>query len=188
MIGVLNKLYVLMEGDDGLVMMDQHAAHERVLFEEMRRRMESEGVPAQRLLVPLTMEMQPRDFDLISQNLETLNRLGIGAEPFGGNTLKIDSVPTFLKSDDPQLFFDEVVEEIRKTSSRMSSLRLGEDMVATTVCRHAVKANDPLHAAELEKLLADLLQCEMPYCCPHGRPTLIQISYGELEKKFGRKV
>ena len=82
----------------------------------------------------------------------------------------------------------EVIEEMRSTSDRMSKMRLGEDMVATTVCRHAVKANDPLHPQELEKLLADLLECEMPYCCPHGRPTLIQIGFDELEKKFGRKV
>ena len=188
LLGVLANLYVLMEGKEGLVMMDQHAAHERVLFEEMRRRMEAEGVPTQALLVPLTVELPPRDFDLVTQNLEVLEKLGIGAEPFGGNTLKIDALPTFLKSDDPEGFLQDVIEELRGASDRMSKMRLGEDMVATTVCRHAVKANDPLHPRELEKLLADLLVCEMPYCCPHGRPTLIQISYDELEKKFGRKV
>jgi len=187
LLGVLGKLYVLLEGKEGLVLMDQHAAHERVLFEEMRRRMETEGVPAQALLVPLTVELLPKDFDLVSQNLETLGKLGLGAEPFGGNTLKIDALPTFLKSDDPESFFQEVLEELKSSSDRMSKMRLGEDMVATTVCRHAVKANDPLHAEELQKLLEDLLICEMPYCCPHGRPTLIQISHGELERKFGRR-
>ena len=187
LLGVLGKLYVLLEGKEGLVLMDQHAAHERVLFEEMRRRMETEGVPAQALLVPLTVELLPKDFDLVSQNLETLGKLGLSAEPFGGNTLKIDALPTFLKSDDPESFFQEVLDELKSSSDRMSKMRLGEDMVATTVCRHAVKANDPLHAEELQKLLEDLLICEMPYCCPHGRPTLIQISYGELERKFGRR-
>jgi DNA mismatch repair protein MutL len=187
LLGVLGKLYVLLEGKEGLVLMDQHAAHERVLFEEMRRRMETEGVPAQALLVPLTVELPPKDFDLVSQNLETLGKLGVSAEPFGGNTLKIDSLPTFLKSDDPESFFQDVIDELKSSSDRMSKMRLGEDMVATTVCRHAVKANDPLHAQELQKLLEDLLVCEMPYCCPHGRPTLIQISYGELERKFGRR-
>ena len=187
LLGVLGKLYVLLEGDEGLVLMDQHAAHERVLFEEMRRRMETEGVPTQSLLVPLMVELTPKDFDLISQNLETLVRLGVSAEPFGGNTLKIDALPTFLKSDDPEHFLHQVIEELRGASRQASKMRLGEDMVATTVCRHAVKANDPLHVAELEKLLEDLLICEMPYCCPHGRPTLIQISYGELERKFGRR-
>jgi DNA mismatch repair protein MutL len=67
-------------------------------------------------------------------------------------------------------------------------MRLGEEMIAKTVCRHAVKANDPLRYLEVEKLITDLLQCDLPYCCPHGRPTMIQISHAELEKKFGRKV
>mgnify|MGYP001442303855 CR=1 FL=1 len=79
------------------------------------------------------------------------------------------------------------INEIRSASDRMSALRLGEDMIATTVCRHAVKANDPLHEKELQKLLEDLLVCDMAYCCPHGRPTLIQINYAELERKFGRR-
>lgn len=168
-------------------MMDQHAAHERVLFEEMRRRMETGGVPSQSLLVPLMVELEPRDFDLVAQNLETLARLGVAAEPFGGNTLKIDALPTFLKSDDPETFIHQIIDELRGASRLTSKMRLGEDMVATTVCRHAVKANDPLRPAELEKLLRDLLVCEMPYCCPHGRPTLIQIGYAELERKFGRR-
>lgn len=186
-IGVLGKLYVLLEGKEGLVLMDQHAAHERVLFEEMKRRMETEGVPSQRLLTPIMVDLPPRDFDLISRNLETLNKLGLSAEPFGGNTLKIDALPVFLKSDDPESFLNEVINEIRSSSDRMSALRLGEDMIATTVCRHAVKANDPLHEKELQKLLEDLLVCDMAYCCPHGRPTLIQINYAELERKFGRR-
>jgi len=74
------------------------------------------------------------------------------------------------------------------TSRSSSPLRLGEDMIAKTVCRHAVKANDPLRYPEIEKLICDLLACDLPYCCPHGRPTMIQISHAELEKRFGRKV
>lgn len=187
LLGVLGKLYVLLESAEGLVLMDQHAAHERVLFEEMKRRMEEEGVPSQRLLSPIMVDLPPRDFDLVEKNLDTLGKLGLTAEPFGGSTLKIDSLPSFLKSDDPERFLQEVIDEIRSASDRMSELRLGEDMIATTVCRHAVKANDPLHDRELQKLLEDLLVCDMPYCCPHGRPTLIQIGYAELERKFGRR-
>lgn len=186
-IGVLGKLYVLLEAKEGLVLMDQHAAHERVLFEELRRRMESEGAPSQRLLAPLMVDLTPRDFDLVSRHLDTLERLGFSAEPFGGNTLKLDALPSFLKRDDPAAFLHEVIREIRVASDRMSSLRLGEDLIATTVCRAAVKANDTLKEPELRRLLEDLLACDMPYCCPHGRPTLIQIGYTELERKFGRR-
>ncbi len=186
-IGVLNKLYVLMEGAEGLVLMDQHAAHERVMFERMRAAMEQQGVPTQRLLMPLTLQVSPRDADLLTRNLESLAKLGIEADAFGPNTFKIETLPAFLKTDDPLAWIDKILEELSGLSSKSSALRLGEDMIATTVCRHAVKANDPLSIPELRALLADLFTCEMPWCCPHGRPTLIQISYPELERKFGRR-
>jgi len=186
-LGVIHKLYVLMESAEGLVLMDQHAAHERVLYEQLRRAMEQEGVPSQRLLIPLNWQVSPRDFDLLNRHIETLHKLGIEAGPFGSNSFKIDALPSFLKSDDPLALLGQLVDELSAASSKTSSLRLGEDMIATTVCRHAVKANDHLREPELRKLLEDLFNCEMPYCCPHGRPTLIQITLPELEKKFGRR-
>jgi DNA mismatch repair protein MutL len=187
-IGVLNKLYVLMENANGLVLVDQHAAHERVLFEELRRRMEEKGVPSQRLLLPQTFDLPPRDAAWVERNIATLQKMGLGIEPFGAQTFKIDSLPAFLQATDPAQFMRDVIDSLRSVSNSSSALRLGEDMIAKTVCRHAVKANDPLRYLEVEKLIRDLLACELPYCCPHGRPTMIQISHSELEKKFGRKV
>ena len=187
-IGVLNQLYILMENADGLVLVDQHAAHERILFEELRRRMEEQGVPSQRLLISQTFDLPPRDADWIERNIPILQRMGIEIERFGPNTFKIDSLPQFLNVSDPAEFMRKVIDDLKSVSRSSSPLRLGEDMIATTVCRHAVKANDPLRYLEMEKLIQDLLACELPYCCPHGRPTMIQISLAELEKKFGRKV
>jgi len=187
-IGVLNKLYVLMENADGLVLVDQHAAHERILFEELRRRMEEQGVPSQKLLITQTFELPPRDADWIEQNMSILQKMGIGIESFGPNTFKIDSLPGFLNVTDGAQFMRKVIDDLKSASDRSSPLRLGEDMIAKSVCRHAVKANYPLRYLEVEKLIQDLLECDLPYCCPHGRPTMIQISNAELEKKFGRKV
>ncbi|HLW35594.1 MAG TPA: DNA mismatch repair endonuclease MutL [Chthoniobacterales bacterium] len=187
-IGILNKLYVLMENADGLVLVDQHAAHERILFEELRRRMEEQGVPSQKLLITQTFELAPRDADWIEQNIAVLQKMGIGVESFGPNTFKIDSLPGFLNVTDGAQFMRKVIDDLKSASDRSSPLRLGEEMIAKTVCRHAVKANDPLRYLEVEKLIRDLLDCDLPYCCPHGRPTMIQISNAELEKKFGRKV
>jgi len=187
-IGVLNKLYVLMENADGLVLVDQHAAHERILFEELWRRMEEQGVPAQRLLLPQTIDLPPRDADWIDRNMPILQKMGIGIESFGPNTFKIDSLPSFLNVSDPTQFMRKVIDDLKSASNSSSAMRLGEEMIAKTVCRHAVKANDPLRYLEVEKLVQDLLECDLPYCCPHGRPTMIQISLAELEKKFGRKV
>jgi DNA mismatch repair protein MutL len=187
-IGVLSKLYVLMENADGLVLVDQHAAHERILFEELRRRMEEQGVPTQKLLLPQTFDVAPRDADWIERNLSIMQRMGIGIESFGPGTFKIDSLPSFLDVSDPAQFMRKVIDDLKGASNSASALRLGEDMIAKSVCRHAVKANDPLRYLEVEKLIRDLLDCDLPYCCPHGRPTMIQISLAELEKKFGRKV
>ena len=187
-IGVLSKLYVLMENADGLVLVDQHAAHERILFEELRRRMEEQGVPSQKLLLPQTFDVPPRDADWIERNLSILQKMGIGIESFGSDTFKIDSVPSFLNVSDPAQFMRKVIDDLKSAGNSASAMRLGEEMIAKSVCRHAVKANDPLRYPEVEKLIRDLLDCDLPYCCPHGRPTMIQISLAELEKKFGRKI
>jgi DNA mismatch repair protein MutL len=187
-IGVLNKLYVLMENADGLVLVDQHAAHERILFEELRRRMEEQGVPTQKLLLPQTFDVPPRDADWIERNISILQKMGIGIESFGPGTFKIDSLPGFLSVSDPAQFMRKVIDDLKSAGNSTSPVRLGEEMIAKTVCRHAVKANDPLRYPEIEKMIRDLLDCDLPYCCPHGRPTMIQISLSELEKKFGRKV
>jgi len=186
-LGVLGKLFVLMENASGLVLVDQHAAHERILFEEMQRRMETQGVPSQRLLLPLTLRLAPKDGDWVERNLELLDRAGISLESFGAGTFKVDALPTFLKAEDPVQLLHDIIDDLRETNAQGARLRMGQDMIAKTVCRHAVKANDTLREPELVKLVEDLLRCDLPYCCPHGRPTMIQLSYLELEKKFGRK-
>jgi DNA mismatch repair protein MutL len=188
LLGVLGKLYILMENEEGLVLVDQHAAHERILFERLRRETETAGVPCQRLLIPIVLRLPPKDYDWLLLNAPSLQRMGFSVEPFGESTLKIDGIPQFLKMEDPANTIRQLVDELRSLTSGTSRLRLGEDVIAKTVCRYAVKANDQLHSAEIGQLVKDLLACELPYCCPHGRPTMIQIGYSELEKKFGRKV
>jgi DNA mismatch repair protein MutL len=187
-LGVLGKLYILMENEEGLVLVDQHAAHERILFERLRRETETAGVPCQRLLIPIVLRLPPKDYDWLLLNASSLQKMGFSIEAFGELTLKIDGIPQFLRMEDPANTIRQLVDELRSVTSNTSRLRLGEDVIAKTVCRYAVKANDHLHSVEIEQLVKDLLACELPYCCPHGRPTMIQIGYSELEKKFGRKV
>ena len=187
-LGVLGKLYILMENADGLVLVDQHAAHERILFEKLRKQMESAGVPIQRLLIPLTVSVTPKDYDWILTNAPALEKMGFALEPFGDSTLKVDGIPPFFPTDDPCLAIRKLVDELRSITASTSRLRMGEEAIAKTVCRHAIKANDDLRLPEVENLIRDLLACDLPFCCPHGRPTMIQVGYGELEKKFGRKV
>jgi DNA mismatch repair protein MutL len=114
--------------------------------------------------------------------------MGLTLEPFGEATLKIDAIPQFLRAADPASTVRHLVDELRSMTPSTSPLRIGEDAIAKTVCRHAIKANDDLRLPEIQQLVRDLLACDLPFCCPHGRPTMIQISYQELEKKFGRRV
>lgn len=187
LIGVLGRLYVLLESDRGLVLLDQHAAHERILFEQMLDRLEkSENAPSQKLLLPQTVELPAREAAFLRQHLGVLTRLGVGLSDFGERTFLLDALPPFVKSPDSRQFVVELVDQLKAVGQSVNTLRLGEDVVAKTVCRHAVKANDPLNGPEIEKLVEQLRHCAMPYTCPHGRPTMIEMNFRELEKKFGR--
>ena len=187
LVGVIGRLYVLLESDRGLVLLDQHAAHERILFEQMLTRLEQNGfAPSQKLLLPETIELPPRDAQFLREQLAVLTRLGVGLSEFGERTFLLDALPPFVNAADPRRFVFDLVDELRVAGREVNLARLGEHTVAKTVCRHAVKANDPLAGPELENLVADLRRCAMPYTCPHGRPTLIEMNYRELEKKFGR--
>ena len=187
-IGVVGKLYVILESERGLVLMDQHAAHERVLYEQLLEQMESNRTASQKLLLAETVELAAPDATFLTEQVETLSRLGVGISVFGERTFLLDALPPFAKVKDAKGFLLALIDELKAAGSSVNSMRLGEDMVTKTVCRHAIKANDAMSESELEGLLHDLRQCSMPYTCPHGRPTLIEMSYPELEKKFGRTV
>ncbi len=187
LVGVVGRLYVVLESDRGLVLLDQHAAHERILFEQMLERLErKEQAPSQKLLLPETIELAPRDANFLRGQLEALTRLGVGLSEFGEQTFLLDALPPFVKVGDARRFTLDLVDELKAAGQDVNSARLGEHVVAKTVCRHAVKANDPLAGRELENLVEDLRRCTMPYTCPHGRPTIIEMNYRELERKFGR--
>jgi DNA mismatch repair protein MutL len=169
------------------VLLDQHAAHERILFEQMLNRLEGQGsASSQKLLLPETVELSVRDAHFLREQLPILTRMGVGLSEFGERTFLLDALPPFVKASDPRRFVLELVDELKATGQEVNSLRLGEHTIIKTVCRHAVKANDLLAGPELENLVNDLRHCSMPYTCPHGRPTLIEMNYRELEKKFGR--
>jgi DNA mismatch repair protein MutL len=186
LVGVVGRLYVVLESDRGLVLMDQHAAHERILFEQMLRRLEEGDAPSQRLLLPETVELSVRDAQFLREQLSVLTRMGVGLSEFGERTFLLDGLPPMVKAKEPRRFVLELIDELKAAGQQVNSQRLGEATIAKTVCRHSVKANDPLSGPELENLVNDLRGCAMPYTCPHGRPTLIEMSYRELEKKFGR--
>jgi len=186
-IGCVANLYIVADGPEGMVLVDQHAAHERVLFEQMLRRMSLQDPASQQLLFPVTLEFLPREADFLLAQIETLQQAGVGITRFGPSTFLVDALPVMVKAHDVGEFIRTVVIDLQQEGGETrKGRRLSEEVVAKTVCRHAVKANDALKPAEWDQLLHDLLACDLPYTCPHGRPTMIQLSLAELEKKFGR--
>ena len=186
-VGCVANLYIVAESPEGMVLIDQHAAHERVLFEQMLKRMALQDPAAQQLLFPVTLEFLPREADFLLAQIEPLQKAGVGITRFGPSTFLIDALPAMVKPRDVAEFVRTLLIDLQQEGGETrKSRRLSEEVVAKTVCRHAVKANDALKPAEWDNLLHDLLACDLPYTCPHGRPTMIQLSLTELEKKFGR--
>ena len=186
-IGCVAQLFLIAESPEGLVLIDQHAAHERVLFEQMLKRMSLQDPSSQQLLFPVTLEFLPREADFLLAQLDTLQQAGVGITRFGPTAFLIDALPAMVKPRDVGEFIRTVVTDLQQEGGETrKGRRLSEEVVAKTVCRHAVKANDALKPAEWDHLVHDLLACDLPYTCPHGRPTMIQLTLTELEKKFGR--
>ena len=186
-LGVVDHLYLVAEKDGGVVLIDQHAAHERILFEQLLKQVAREDVSGQRLLYPVTVEFPPVQAQFLKNRMEDLGKVGLGISPMGGNSFLIDALPARIKTLAVEDFIRGVVADLETggTGTRQDR-KLSEEVIAKTVCRHAIKANDRLTEQEGVRLLADLLACELPYTCPHGRPTMILLSKAELERKFGR--
>ena len=188
------NMYILAQTDTALVLIDQHIAHERVLYEQLLAGAEGggAGVPTQRLMLPFTLEVSKREALVVENRLEDLRRAGFDLEPFGGDSFVVRSVPAsvaqkHLKSQgSPEEVLREIVEElVEKTVSRRLLLP-AEEVLITASCKMAVKAGDPLSFDEMNALVSDLLKSENPYTCPHGRPIIIELPNGDLDRKFGR--
>ncbi len=186
-LGQVGALYVVLEIEDGMVLMDPHAAHERVLYERFMRTFEKGAIVAQALLVPETVELRPQDANLVRRHADVLKRMGIGIADFGGDSFVIDALPAFLASVRPGRLLAEVVRELEEGGAGRAREKLNEDALIQASCKAAVKSRDALTLDEIEQLVVDLAGARMPYTCPHGRPTLIYMSYHELNKKFGRE-
>ncbi len=187
LIGLMDPLYVLWESLEGLVLMELRAAHERVLYEDLRRQMQAGAVASQRLLVPVPVRLAPSDFALAMDQSEALARLGFGVEDFGENTVKIDALPAWPGLEDPAALLEAVLDDLHTLGESGARARLDVDALASAVCARAVPRAGRISPAEAESLLARLLACDMPYCDPAGRPTLVQLSFSELARKFGRR-
>jgi len=186
LIGQIGATYIVAEGPDGLYLIDQHAAHERVLFEKLLAQHEKRNIPSQALLTPITVTLPPAQATLLENQLEILQHFGFEVEPFGPNTFQVRSMPTLFSGSDPATALRALVEDFEEDEAPLKDEI--EDRIAGRVCKRlAVKAGKALSPDEQRALLADLENCDSPRTCPHGRPTMIHLSVDMLEKQFGRK-
>ena len=184
-IGFLDKTYILAASDAGLLVIDQHAAHERVLYERLLRQSASGDIPSQRLLFPVTLELSRPEILFIGKNKNLFEKIGFEIESFGQNTIIINSIPLTLKQDNVAGLISDLLSKLMEDGELKKEA--DTDVIAKAACTAAVKAQDSITLEEAKGLIKQMAQCELPFSCPHGRPTVINISVKELEKRFSRK-
>lgn len=184
-IGQFNKTYILAEYNDNLYLIDQHAAHEKLLFENYINSIENADLIIQPLIVPIVLELSLNDYGYYEENKDLFENAGFKIESFGMSSIKITEVPYFLNKLDPKNLLLSIIDNLKALGSG-KTVEVKYNKIATLACKAAVKANDILSIAEMEKLLEDMRYMDDPFHCPHGRPTIIKFSRYELDKKFKR--
>ena len=186
-IGILFNTYIIIEMDNEMYMIDQHAAHERILYEKVKKNYYSNSSSdSQLLLLPDIITLTHKEMDVARENMDIFRKAGFVLEEFGENTIKLTGVPTICIDLDNKDLFMETLDEI-ETISRTSKQEKEERFIATVACKAAVKAGMVLSRQEVDELIEGLLKLPNPFTCPHGRPTTIKMSRYEIERKFSRK-
>ncbi|MDO8665333.1 MAG: DNA mismatch repair endonuclease MutL [Gemmatimonadales bacterium] len=186
LVAQIHQAYLLVESAQGLLIVDQHSAHERILYERTMGALESGGAASQKLLFPLTIEFQPAELDAIDAHRELLERLGFELEPFGGRAIAVQAAPAPHPRFDAERCLREVVADLAGNRFGGLANRL-ERFAATFACRAAIKAGQPLTREEMDELVRRLFSSELPAHDVHGRPTIVQLPLAELERRFGRR-
>lgn len=185
-VGQLAATYIVAEGPDGMYLIDQHAAHERVLYEQMLSEHARSAVAVQPLLEPVVIDLSPEQAAVAAEELPALTELGLGLEPFGGSSYLLRTVPGILaRGGQPERAVAEILDGLSQRDDVVESAH--EARLVTLICkRAAVKGNTPMTLPEMQELVRRLEGCRSPRTCPHGRPTMVYMSAAELAKQFGR--
>ncbi len=183
-IGQLGNTYILCQVEDGLAIIDQHAAHERVVYETLKKGLKTAGIESQRLLVPYSLELSTKETGIITEKGERLSRLGIEIEPFGGNAFLLRSFPALLKHVRWEQFFPELALELEEEKHDEEDIL--DRALTVMACHGAIRAGQVLTQQEMTHLLEQLEEMDLPTNCPHGRPVFKRLTYYEMEKMFKR--
>jgi DNA mismatch repair protein MutL len=183
--GQVNKTYILAENAEGLLIIDQHAAQERINYEKLIKQLKENAISKQSLVKPIILEMSLSEFNIIKQYLEQLKKTGYDIEEYGQNSVIVRSIP-FIFERVSKAHIEELVEQLKEVNRNKIEQEI-EDRIIRFSCRMSIKGGEEITSKEIEQLIKDLDKCEMPWTCPHGRPTVIKLSISDIEKKFKRK-
>ncbi len=182
----IHNSFIIAQSREGMAIIDQHAAHERVLFERLQAQHAAAGVEVQELLLPLQLELGPAQSILLSEHLPAFRELGILVEDFGNGTFVIKAMPSLLTGADLRRLVLDILDEINAQGKGVTSETLLHSIFSVMACHPAIKVHRKLDLREMETLIEDLFQCRMPHTCPHGRPTVVRYSMGDLKRMFKR--
>lgn len=185
-VGEIGDSYVALETEDGFVLMELRAAHERVLFEKFMSAARKKSIQKQGLLAPETIDLLPGDAQVVRENLDALHELGFGVSEFGGDTFIVDALPVYVQDGSAQALLTDIARELERSGKKRCAEKILQEKIAKAACYTAVRTKDKPGREEIEKLVSDLAKTEMPYTSPRGRPTLIYISFTELHRKFNK--
>ncbi len=178
--------YIVTEDSESIIIIDQHAAHEKILYEKLRSQYEKGGIPVQNLLSPCTVEPGPAESTLLRENLDRLEKAGFSAEDFGQNAFILRTVPAALEKAEPGRLFLDIASDLLETGQPDELEKTINRILCSAACHAAVKAGDRLEVEEMRWIVAALGRLRSPYSCPHGRPSMIRLEFNELAKKFRR--
>jgi DNA mismatch repair protein MutL len=185
-LGQIRDSFILAVNPQGLWIIDQHVAHERVLFEKILAARGRREVEAQRLLMPIIVELRPAQQAIFAEIAEELRRNGFEAEPFGTRTIAIQSAPAGITSDEVARMLQELLEQFEREQQALNLEKIRTRIAASIACHAAIKVNMPLDQAKMEWLLSELARTRYPMSCPHGRPVVLRYSVKEIQKAFKR--
>ncbi len=180
-----HNTYIISQEEGELIIFDQHAAHERILYERLREDLAQSKVQSQSLLFPISLQLPPGETATLSQNLTALTQLGFQIEEFGRQSFLLRALPSLLDRGDPRQLLLNIIDDLG-TGKKMEDIEKKEKLITIMACQGAIKAGDKLEPEEMTRLLRELSETSRPYTCPHGRPTMIKLTLKELEKKFRR--
>jgi DNA mismatch repair protein MutL len=186
-LGQVNKTYIVGEDENGLVIIDQHAAHEKILYEEIMRDINSGKLMIQEMLIPEVIEVTPAEKNIVSDNMEVFGKIGFRLELFGENAFGVQAHPVIVKNKAIGPVVRDMIGSLVE-KGKADADEVLRDLAATVACRAAVKAGDDLRMEEMESLLNEYFEIDAPFSCPHGRPPIVKIDFTEIEKMFKRKL